>query len=309
MERSSYFIKNRALFGSYPTQQEVEELEKEGVRFFVDLTFKDERKIVPYNTKYRYISFPIIDRQIPNDNNKFSCFIQQLSIIIKNLINKELLYVHCKGGHGRSGVVVAVLLCHMFGLSPEQALEHTTKYHSRRLVMREKWRKLGSPQTFPQKNFVYFFCKPINFYRAYKTGYTAGFSTFSQHSVTVKDLGIFHTCEAAIQAHKDPTNKEYVKKLQEIYNPIIAKNLGKKIMIENWDELLSDLIFNILKLKFDQHPDIKITLLNTRLCPLIQHTRANNFWGDGGDGSGNNYLGKNLTKLREFYYNELALTF
>ena len=30
MERSSYFIKDRALFGSFPTQEAVEELEKMG---------------------------------------------------------------------------------------------------------------------------------------------------------------------------------------------------------------------------------------------------------------------------------------
>jgi hypothetical protein len=35
MERSSYFIKDKALFGSYPTQESVEELEKEGVRYFI----------------------------------------------------------------------------------------------------------------------------------------------------------------------------------------------------------------------------------------------------------------------------------
>jgi ribA/ribD-fused uncharacterized protein len=309
MERSSYFIKNRALFGSYPTQQEIEELEKEGVRFFVDLTFKDERKIVPYNTKYRYISFPIIDRQIPDNNIKFACFIQCLTSIIRNLKNGELFYLHCKGGHGRSGVVVAVLLCYMFGLSPEQALEHTTRYHSRRIVMRDKWRKLGSPQTFPQKNFVYFFCKPVNFYRAYKTGFTAGFSTFSPHPVTIDDLGTFLTCEAAIQAYKDPSNNEFIKKLQETVNPINAKNLGKKIIVENWDELAPNLMLRILKFKFDQHPEIKKTLLSTRLCPLIQHTRGDNFWGDGGDGSGMNYLGKQLMKLRESYYNDIEFTF
>ena len=35
MDRSSFFIKNRAMFVSFPTQQAVEELEKEGVRFLL----------------------------------------------------------------------------------------------------------------------------------------------------------------------------------------------------------------------------------------------------------------------------------
>ena len=38
MDNSSYFIKNRSLFGSFPTQESVQELEEHGVRYFVDLT-------------------------------------------------------------------------------------------------------------------------------------------------------------------------------------------------------------------------------------------------------------------------------
>ena len=166
MNRSSYFIKNRALFGSFPTQEAVGELEQAGVRFFVNLTHSDERKIEPYTTKYTYISYPIADRQVPRDRQSFARFIVKLADIICSIPPDELLYVHCKGGHGRSGVVVAVLLCYMFGLGPNQALEYTTRYHSKRNEMREKWRKIGSPQTYQQKSFVYHFCKPINFSRA-----------------------------------------------------------------------------------------------------------------------------------------------
>lgn len=32
---------------------------------------------------------------------------------------------------------------------------------------------------------------------------------------------------------------------------------------------------------------------------LIEHTTKDNYWGDGGDGSGQNKLGKALMKLRE----------
>ena len=69
MDRSSYFIKDRAMFGSFPTQEAVEELEEEGVRFFINLTHDDEKKITPYTTKYTQILFPIIDRQVPKDSS------------------------------------------------------------------------------------------------------------------------------------------------------------------------------------------------------------------------------------------------
>ena len=52
--------------------------------------------------------------------------------------------------------------------------------------MREKWRKIGSPQTYEQKNFVYNFCKIIIFYKACKSGITNGFSNFTNHKVYIR---------------------------------------------------------------------------------------------------------------------------
>ena len=307
MNRSSFFIKNKALFGSFPTQQAVEELEQEGVRFFVDLTHSDERKIVPYKTQYTYISYPILDRNTPDNIFEFILFIVRLSNIVYSLKHKELLYIHCKGGHGRSGVVVAILLSYMFELVPEKALEYTTKYHSKRKVMREKWRIMGSPQTYQQKSFVFFCCKPVNFYRAYKTGFTAGFSNFSPHTVHIKDFGIFPTSEAALQAYKEPNNTEYVQKLENSISPVVAKTLGKKCKIrDDWDTISEDIMYRILQLKFEQHDYLKDSILSTRLCPIVQQTRGDDYWGIG-DGDGKNLLGKSLTKLRNSYYQELLM--
>jgi N-glycosidase YbiA len=310
MDRASYFIKNKALFGSFPSQLAITELEQEGVRFFVDLTYSDEKKITPYKTEYKYISYPIKDRQIPTDSYNFVCFIVKIAEIINNLKPNELLYIHCKGGHGRSGIVVAVLLCYIFHLSPEHAIEYTTNYHSNREVMKEKWRNLGSPQTPYQKSFVYHCCKPINFYRAYRSGFTAGFSNFSPYAVSVVGLGTFHTAEAAIQAYKCPTDEEYVNRLQTIMSPVVAKNFGRKVLVRaDWGSISSTLMYNILKAKFDQHPEIKKILMNTRLCPIIHHTRGDTYWGDGGDGTGFNILGNQLTKLRNYYYNQVNTDF
>ena len=37
-EYCSYFIKDKCLFGSYPNAHRVNELENEGVKYFIDLT-------------------------------------------------------------------------------------------------------------------------------------------------------------------------------------------------------------------------------------------------------------------------------
>ena len=162
MESSSYFIKDKAMFGSFPTQQSVYELEKEGVKHFIDLTYHDEKKIVPYITSQTYLNFPIMDQNIPTDLQAFSRLILQISKTVRELQIGEKLYIHCKGGHGRSGIVVACILCYIFSLSPYESLQYTTQCHNNRKNMRERWRKIGSPQTYSQKKFVYKSFHPVN---------------------------------------------------------------------------------------------------------------------------------------------------
>lgn len=303
MDRCSYFIKNRAMFGSFPTQEAVNELEREGVRFFINLTYNHEKKITPYKTNYEYINFPIPDQRTPPNWDIFAKFILQISKIIVHLKPRELVYIHCKGGHGRSGVVVACLLCYIFNMSPNDALEHTTKCHSNRSIMRDKWRKIGSPQTRLQKTFVHKFFEPLYFHRAYRNGYTTGFSNFSLHPVTHPDLGTFPTSEAAFHACKDPNNVEYVNKQKNTKTPAQAKFLGKKANLPiDWNDKKDYVMIHILRLKISQHDTIKTNLLNTGLRPIIEHTRGDSYWGDGGDGSGQNKLGKILTKLRNELY-------
>lgn len=303
MERSSYFIKDKAMFGSFPKQEDIKQLEEKGVRYFVNLTHEHEKKITPYTTKYKYINFPINDRHVPKDWRKFARFIIRISDIIRGLKDGELIYIHCKGGHGRSGIVVASLLCYMFEMSPTEALEHTTKSHNKRSVMREKWRKLGSPQTYHQKSFIHKFFNTIYFYRAYKSGQTAGFSNFSNHPVIIKDFGSFPTAEAAIQAYKNPTDRDYVSKQESSRTPTISRMIGKNtILRKDWSEVCEDLMYNIISEKFTQHPELLENLLNTGLRPIEQHTRGDYFWGNGGNGTGKNKLGKVLMRLREYHY-------
>ena len=301
MERSSYFIKDRALFGSFPTQEAVEELEKMGVRYFVNLTHSHERKITPYTTQHNYVSFPITDHQVPEDRQVFASFIVRLADIIYDLSKGELIYIHCKGGHGRAGVVVASLLCHIFEMSPGEALDHTTMYHSNRKSMREKWRQIGSPQTHQQKGFVHQLCKPVNFYRAYKVGRTAGFSNFTTFSVAIEGFGTFPTSEAALQAYKNPGNLEYVKRQMLSRSPLTSKNMGNRACLRgDWEEVREGLMYKILKYKFSQHPYLRKVLLATGLSPIIHRTRGDAVWGDGG-GKGLNLLGKLLVRLRTQY--------
>jgi len=307
MDRCSYFIKDRALFGSFPTQDSVNELENEGVKYFVNLTHSHEKKIVAYNTNYTQLNYPITDRRTPTDIKSFSKFISQVSKIILNLEKGQKVYVHCKGGHGRSGIVVACLLCFIFNISPHDALKNTTKCHSKRSVMREKWRTLGSPQTLSQKNFVHKLFEPLYFYKAYKTGPTVGFSNCSIHPVSIRGFGDFPTAEAAFQAYKDPTNINYVNSLKFSKTPLIAKFIGEnednRELRVDWDDIKTSVLYKIVKLKFSQNDDIRSNLLNTGFRPIVERSRSNFIDGDKMS-KGKNIFGSLLTQFRDKLYQD-----
>lgn len=168
MDTSSYFIKDKALFGSFPSDSAIKELESNGVKYYVNLTYENEDKITQYTTNNQIITYQIKDRSIPHDLLSFTKLIVHVSDIIKHLKPGEKVYIHCKGGHGRAGLVVASLICYLFQYTAYEALQYTSKCHSNRLVMRDKWRKIGSPQTYVQKKFVHQLFRPINYTRMCK---------------------------------------------------------------------------------------------------------------------------------------------
>jgi len=292
MERCSYFIPDKALFGSFPTQDAVYELEASGVRYFVDLTDRNEEKTVPYKTNFEYIKYPIQDRKIPENWKTFAQLILELCDMIRNLKTGELIYVHCRGGHGRSGVLVACILCHYYQITPDEALRQTSTYHSRRPEMREKWRKIGSPQGKKQKNFVYQFFKPF----WYDHPDYFGFSNFSSHAVTTF-LGTFPNVHYAFQAFRAPEDKEFLRFLSE----------GKVTHLEHnnrqWEEKKGEYMYLVLKSKFSQYPDLRRNLVSTGLRPLVK-VSFDPFWGNGGNGLGQNMHGRILSKIRSEFLKE-----
>jgi protein tyrosine phosphatase len=156
-ETSSFFIPNQCLFGSYPSQEDINKLEAWGVDIIINLTSYFEKKIKQYNTTSKVIYFTIPDRGVPVDILKFCSLIVY---IVNEINNKKKIYVHCKGGHGRAGLVVASLLCYKNKSPPSFALLQTSIYHSLRPIHSYNnknnlyRKKKGAPQTFQQKQFV-----------------------------------------------------------------------------------------------------------------------------------------------------------
>ena len=61
-----------------------------------------------------------------------------------------------------------------------------------------------------------------------------------------------------------------------------------------------------LRHKFEQNLLLKEILLSTQNAYLSEHTENDSFWGDGGDDSGKNMLGKSLMELRDQLLKEIG---
>lgn len=148
----------RVLFGSYPTKDGMGALRDMGVRYIVDLTTPSEKsRLEPYQAKeydMTYIHFPIKDNFVPYDMESFNEFIVWLMYIIQSLKDHEYIYIHCKGGHGRSGMIVCCVLCLMYGLTPSQSIQEVTHGHRQRPDIGAKWKMRLCPSNEIQRVFV-----------------------------------------------------------------------------------------------------------------------------------------------------------
>ena len=291
METSSYFIPQKALFGSMPDQNRAEILENLGVVYFIDLTSPKDSRISHYTTKYTRIKFPIQDRKIPRDLLSFSKFIYMIYQLIKSLKDKEKVYIHCKGGHGRSGVVVACILCLYLKIPPEYALDLTRYYHQQRKEMRDKWRRIGSPQTLMQKDVVFKLFHPVYFNSKVNAYLSNSFKT----DITIDGLGVFPNVEAAYQAMKNPKDSEYIERLKSAKTIKAIKLLGKGAKLRaDWNSVKEEIMYKLVKKKFQNNEELKNKLLTTYLGPIVYLSVMKTFWKD----KENNRMGKLLQRIR-----------
>lgn len=154
MIKASFFIDKKALFGGYPNIDEIEYLRALGVKWFVDLTHTDEKHISDYSCLVdNWINYPIKDGHVPENKKTFSIFLLMIQTILESLKPGEKMYLHCRGGHGRSSLVAACILSLVTQISTKESLEKIRKCHDLRPELSKKW--LGcTPMSSAQRKYV-----------------------------------------------------------------------------------------------------------------------------------------------------------
>ena len=155
---SASVCNGRLRFGAYPSDNDITNLMAEGYKSFVDLTDEHDAAILTgYNCVYPYkcpdgceiLRVPITDRTPGSQND-----VNRILSWILEKIEYNHVYVHCRGGHGRSAVIAAIIIRILDKVSAMDALRLVKEAHQRRTMMKPQWRKLGAPQTKSQKDFV-----------------------------------------------------------------------------------------------------------------------------------------------------------
>jgi N-glycosidase YbiA len=137
----------------------------------------------------------------------------------------------------------------------------------------------------------------IHFYST--TGEYGCFSNLSKHTVFLKKKR-WPTTEHYFQAQKfagEPDEEE----IRMANKPMLAARMGrerKRPLRRDWESVKEQVMLEALRAKFTQHEELTAILLSTGDAVLVEHTANDNYWGDGGDGSGKNRLGILLMQVR-----------
>ena len=143
----------------------------------------------------------------------------------------------------------------------------------------------------------------INFYST--KGEFGCFSNFSRHSIELKDE-TWETSEHYFQAQKF-AGTHHESDVRKAKGPGAAAAMGRDKQLPlraDWEKVKDDVMREAVMAKFTQRKDLKEILLSTNDAILVEHTENDSYWGDGGNGTGKNMLGKILMEVREILRNE-----
>jgi ribA/ribD-fused uncharacterized protein len=138
----------------------------------------------------------------------------------------------------------------------------------------------------------------VNFYRV--SDEYGCFSNFAPFPIVIESE-VWPTSEHYFQAQKfaDPERRQRIRQAK---SPMIAARLGRSRetpIRPDWESVKLAVMRTAVRAKFIQHESARRALLATGEATIVEHTPNDSYWGDGGDGSGQNMLGRMLMEIRD----------
>ena len=307
-----------------------------GITIFVNLMTNNEAQRGKKKPKFdyrdiknhkevKYLHYPIKDMYIIPDKE----IIKISHKIISEINNRKKVYIHCYGGHGRSGVLVGVIL-HF--LNPKLTYVDILKLLQTKHKTRKYKPNVSSPQTAIQFNQLHRIItgKDDIFFYLGENDPNFVFSNYYQN----KNRKLFtilnqdwKSNEAFFQAGKYK-NKKYKSFIQDADTAhkafllgrmsgnirpewTINKNTNKNKILDitkqyknkiskrtDWDKIKDNIMIIGLFAKFTQNKDLYHKLLSTGNSEIVEYSPVDKYWGTYWDIKGQNKLGKYLMKIR-----------
>lgn len=163
---------------------------------------------------------------------------------------------------------------------------------------RDMWKRIPADaewtETLNDRDSLY---ETIRFH-AVKNPY-GEFSNLSPHAIQIRGY-TWPTVEHYYQAQKF-AGTPYEHEIRRAKTAKEAAEMGRTRTVpirRGWENVKVRVMTEALWVKIEQHPDIRKHLMETRLAALVMHTSHDAFWGNGGNGRGENKLGNILMDIR-----------
>ena len=155
---NSYKVTDQIFAGEYPgdkneetAREKIKSFQRFGITHFIDLT--EEGELRPYKeflpASMKHTRFAIKDQSVPDDIEPFSLLIEQILDEVRQHPNAKI-YIHCWGGVGRTGTVVACLLTKMYCLDYNAVMQEFNRLWE--TCPKSEWRV--SPENNEQREFI-----------------------------------------------------------------------------------------------------------------------------------------------------------
>ena len=161
---SSEVIPKKVYFGPVPNAQQVALLQSENFKYIVNvMSFNEKQKYVypiPPSSVMQVLYFPIPDQRVPFHVHHFLRWIEYLGKVLVHMKPDEKMYIHCRGGHGRSGLVAGCLfywysrIYQCSYITGEECINHMTIAHCRRQGLNPKYLGQKCPVAKCQQQFI-----------------------------------------------------------------------------------------------------------------------------------------------------------
>jgi len=146
----SCLMPNHLYFGPFPNQRMIDRLHEEGFNVILNLTIPGEEQMYYLHEGMEYLSYPIPDNRYP------LCVMSYATLVthIKYLAMTKKIYVHCRGGHGRSGMTCVSIIYAIYPFDLRESIAFVNQSHNERNMLRNKWKKRNSPFNYDQFTFL-----------------------------------------------------------------------------------------------------------------------------------------------------------